>query len=147
MKTWESALEGRTDLDQYGDNAIGLFALALRFSIEDLESVAADAITDGADDKKGDILFVDRDERAAVIAQCYVAKSQKASAPANKASDLNTAVAWLLHSPINSVPTQLRSEAKGLRDAIQSGSIDTLHIWYVHNLPESLLSKTGLTSD
>jgi len=144
MKTWESALEGRTDLEQYGDNAIGLFALALRFSIEDLESVAADAITDGADDKKCDILFVDRDERAAVIAQCYVAKSPRAAAPANKASDLNTAVAWLLHTPINSVPPQLRSEAKGLRDAIRGGSIDTLHIWYVHNLPESKNVKNEL---
>lgn len=144
MKTWESALEGRNDLDQYGDNAIGLFALALRFNIEDLESVAADAITDGADDKKCDILFVDPDERAAVIAQCYMARSQKASAPANKAADLNTAVAWLLHTPINSVPAHLRSEARGLRDAIRSGSIDTLHIWYVHNLPESKNVKQEL---
>src|SRR5579871_743654 len=98
VQTWEAALDARDDLSAYGDNAIGLFALALRFNIEDLDSVAADAITDGSDDKKCDILYVDREERSAVIAQCYVSRSAKSSAPANKASDLNTAVAWLLQT-------------------------------------------------
>jgi AIPR protein len=144
VQTWEAALNSRDDLEPYGDNAIGLFALALRFNIEDLDSVAADAITDGADDKKCDILFVDREERSAVIAQCYFSKSAKPSAPANKACDLNTAVAWLLQSPIDSVPLKLRSEAKELRDAISTNSIDTLHIWYVHNLPESKNVKREL---
>ena len=35
-ETWESAFSARADLDPYGDNAIGLFALALRFNVEDL---------------------------------------------------------------------------------------------------------------
>jgi hypothetical protein len=39
---------------------------------------------------------VDPDEGFAIIAQCYIEKKTKASAKANKASDINTAVAWLL---------------------------------------------------
>lgn len=50
-KAWETAYQARTDLTAYGDNALGLFALGLRFNIEDLATVAADAITDGSDDK------------------------------------------------------------------------------------------------
>src|SRR5664279_1665265 len=86
METWESALNARSDLMAYGDNSIGLFALALRFSREDLGSVAADSITDGSDDKKCDMVYIDRDEGAAVIAQCYLSRSARGSAPANKAS-------------------------------------------------------------
>jgi hypothetical protein len=137
MDTWQSAYESRTDLDTYGDNAIGLFALALRFNIEDLDSVAADALTDGADDKKCDLVHVDRDEGAAVVAQCFMSKTSKVAAPANKASDLNTAVGWLLQSPIKNLPARLRPNAEELRDAVKTGAVSDLHIWYVHNLPES----------
>lgn len=138
METWESALVARSDLAPYGDNAIGLFALALRFSLEDLDSVAADSITDGSDDKKCDIVYVDRDEGAAVIAQCYFSKNAtRASAPANKASDLNTAVGWLLQTPLSRLPVRLRSAAVQLRDALNDGAVTELHVWYVHNLPES----------
>ena len=35
-ETWEAAFSARADLGQYGDNAIGLFALALRFNVEDV---------------------------------------------------------------------------------------------------------------
>lgn len=54
--TWQTALELREDLQQYGDNAIGLFALALRFGLDDIHSVAAESITDGSDDKKCDLI-------------------------------------------------------------------------------------------
>lgn len=30
-KAWETAYQARTDLTAYGDNALGLFALGLRF--------------------------------------------------------------------------------------------------------------------
>lgn len=137
MEEWESTLNARSDLQKYGDNAIGLFALALRFTLEDLDSVAAQAITDGSDDKKCDLLFVDSDEGAAVVAQCYVATSAKAAAPSNKAADLNTAVGWLLQTTPEQLPARLRPAATELRDAIESGAVSDLHIWYVHNLPES----------
>ena len=35
MPTWQEALAARDDLQQYADNAIGLFALTLRFGLDD----------------------------------------------------------------------------------------------------------------
>ncbi len=144
VDTWESALAARTDLQRYGDNAIGLFALALRFSLEDLDSVAAEALTDGADDKKCDLVYVDPDESAAVIAQCYFSKAQRIAAPSGKAADLNTAMAWLLQSGMDRLPARLKSPATELRGAIKAGTITDLHIWYVHNVPESANVKNEL---
>ncbi len=135
--TWESAYFSRTDLTQFGDNALGLFGLGLSLGVEDLVSIAADAITDGADDKKCDIIYVDPEENVAVIAQCYFAHSEKPAAPANKASDLHTAASWLLQSPLQNLPDRIRSAAEQLRAALKNGSISDLHFWYIHNLPES----------
>jgi hypothetical protein len=135
-ETWESAFASRTDLSNYGDNAIGLFALALRFNLEDVVSVASDAITDGNDDKKIDMIYIDPEEHIAVIAQCYYSKTAKASAPSNKASDLNTAVGWLLQTPIAKVPERIRPSAQQLRKSIADGSLTEIRAWYVHNLPE-----------
>lgn len=137
MSTWTSAFTARTDLVRYGDNAIGLFALALRFGLEDLETVAAESLTDGSDDKKVDLVYIERDESVAVIAQCHKSSKARASAPANKASDLNTAVAWLLQRSIDDLPERLRSTAAELRECLIDGSVSDLHVWYVHNLQES----------
>ncbi|MGR4868777.1 AIPR family protein [Variovorax sp. LARHSF232] len=135
--TWQAALEARDDLEQYGDNAIGLFALALRFALDDIHSVAAESVTDGSDDKKCDLIFIDREEGVAVVAQCYFSSKDKRSAPANKASDLNTAVAWLLQRDVKELPERLRSAATELRSAIADGDVRRFEAWYVHNLPES----------
>lgn len=135
--TWQEALASRDDLEQYADNAIGLFALSLRFNIDDIHSAAAESITDGSDDKKCDLIFIDREERVAVLAQCYFSTKDRRSAPANKASDLNTAVAWLLQRPVKELPERLQSSATELRDAISEGQIQRFEVWYVHNLPES----------
>jgi hypothetical protein len=138
MSTWLQAFNNRTDIQQYGDNALGLFALALRFGVDDLTTVAANSITDGNDDKKCDIIHVDKDEQIAVIAQCYYRSAgTKPSAPSNKASDLNTAIGWLLQRPIDKLPMRLRPAALELRECIIDGSINEIYIWYVHNLPES----------
>lgn len=138
MYAWKTAFEARTDLRQYESNALGLFALALKFGIEDLETVAADSITDGNDDKKCDIVYINKDDGIAVVLQCYLSTTEKKEAPANKASDLNTAISWLLQRPIDQLPERLISAAQELRDGINAGEIKKLHIWYVHNLPESI---------
>lgn len=137
QSTWQEALRARDDLEQYGDNAIGLFALALHFSLDDVHSVAAESVTDGSDDKKCDLIFIDREEGIAVVAQCYTSEKDKRSAPANKASDLNTAVAWLLQRDIERLPERLQSAASEMRAAIREGAIQRFEAWYVHNLPES----------
>jgi hypothetical protein len=136
-ENWSKALAARDDLDQYGDNAVGLFALALRFSVDDIHSVAAESVTDGSDDKKCDLIYIDKEEGVAVVAQCYSSQKPKLSAPANKASHLNTAVAWLLQRPIKELPQRIRAAAKELREAIKAGEVKRFEIWYVHNLPES----------
>ncbi|MBA3035921.1 MAG: hypothetical protein FP814_05440, partial [Desulfobacterium sp.] len=137
MSNWEQAFQSRTDLTKYGDNSLGLFALGLRFGIEDLDTVAANSLTDGSDDKKCDIVYIDPDEGHAVLAQCYNSEKPRQSAPSNKASDLNTAVGWLLQRPHAELPERLRPAATELRQAILEGVLQDLHVWYIHNLPES----------
>lgn len=144
--TWQEALAARDDLEQYKDNAIGLFALELRFGLDDVHSVAAESITDGSDDKKCDLIFIDREEGVAVVAQCYFSSKDKRSAPANKASDLNTAVAWLLQREVSALPERIRSAAVELRSAIADGCIRRFEAWYVHNLPESTNVKDELST-
>ncbi len=137
MSTWKHAMSGRTDLTRYGDNAIGLFALALRFGLEDLDTVASESLTDGSDDKKVDFVYIDRDESAAIIAQCYLSTKPAKAAPSNKASDLNTAVSWLLQRPTMDLPERLQSASTELRECILDGTVTQVQVWYVHNLPES----------
>jgi hypothetical protein len=137
MSTWKEAYNTREDLTAYGDNGLALFSLALRFGVEDLETIAADAITDGSDDKKCDMIYINSEEEYAVLAQCYFSTKDKISAPANKASDLNTGIGWLLQRNIEEVPIRIKSAAIEIRAALNLNTIKTLYIWYVHNLPES----------
>ncbi|MFH5813557.1 AIPR family protein [Escherichia coli] len=137
MNTWEAAYSALEDLSDYKDNALGLFALGLRFGLDDLSSIGVDAVTDGADDKKLDIVFINSEEEYAVVGQCYYSEKEKQNAPSNKASDLNTGVAWLLQRDINDVPERIKSSAINLRQCIKDGSVKSIYLWYVHNLPES----------
>ncbi|WP_196814516.1 AIPR family protein [Nocardia sp. BMG111209] len=125
--------------DEHGltDDAIGVYALSLQFGLDDVRSVATEAITGGGDDKKCDVLYVDKDLQVAVIAQCYVSSKGKTSAPSNKASDLNTALTWLLSEDIERLPEALKGRADELRSAVIAGDIRKFYIWYVHNLPHS----------
>lgn len=143
---WEAALSSREDLAEYGANDILLFALELYFDIEDIRLVATDALTDGSGDKKCDLVYVDRELGKAVVAQAYKATNIynanneiKECAPANKASDLNTACTWLLGTSIDqsNMNEILRSASAELTQAILENEIKTIQIWYVHNLPES----------
>lgn len=109
----------------------------MRFEIEDIHAVADRALTDGRDDKKCDLVYVDRDSSYALVAQGYHSRSARSSAPSNKASDLNTAASWLLTMDLDDLPETLRSAASELRDAIKADEITTLEFWYSHNLPES----------
>jgi hypothetical protein len=88
--------------------------------------------------QKLDMLYINIDEGLAVIAQGYFAKDPtKQEAPANKASDLNTAAGWLLNRNIEELPEQIKSAAIQFRSALNNGQIKTIQFWYVHNLPES----------
>lgn len=139
-KTVLDTLETRQDLEEYGDNAIALFALELRFSLDDIRTVADEALTDDKQDHKCDLLFVDREGGVAVIAQAYSAGDRsKVNPPANKAADLNTALAWILDgsAPNDKLGQKLKSAAADLRAGLKAGEISVLEVWFIHNLPES----------
>ncbi|WP_084727412.1 AIPR family protein [Rhodococcoides yunnanense] len=135
--SWRSAFDViRADYN-LSDDSIGVFALNLRFGLDDLLTVATESITGGGDDKKCDVLYVDKEREIAVLGQCYLSSKMRASAPANKASDLNAALSWLLTEDLDRLPEGLKGRADELRSAVEAGSIRQFHIWYVHNLPSS----------
>ena len=132
------AFESEEVLAQYGNNALPLFAVGLHLRVEDLASFATDSLTDNSNDKKADIIYINEAEEVACIAQGTTAVDWgKPEASANKASDLNTAAAWLLRQPIDKVPETIRGHAKLLRDAITQGTITRLIFAYAHNSFES----------
>lgn len=135
--SWISAYQEMRRNFNLTEDAIGVFAINLRFDLDDVQTIASEAITGGGDDKKCDIVYVDKEKEIAVIAQCYVSQRQRQSAPANKAADLNAAISWLFASDINSLPPILRGRADELRSSISSGEIKQIYIWYIHNCPAS----------
>jgi len=132
------AFEAREDLKRYNEDALMLFALEMRFAIEDIHLVASNSLTKTNDDKKADMIFIDEERSIAIIAQAFISSDlTKPAAKANKASDLNTAASWILSREINDLPIELQTHAQELRKLIQENKIDYLYFWYVHNLPES----------
>lgn len=136
--TFWPAFNSRKDLKNYNENDLLLFALQLRFNIEDIETVATESLTGSGQDKKIDLVYIDSEGGHVVIAQSYLSKkTNKKEAKANKASDLNTAITWLINQPINEVPEHLRTHAEALRNALKKEEINKIELWYLHNLPES----------
>ncbi|GIO63260.1 MULTISPECIES: AIPR family protein [Paenibacillus] len=137
MDFLDSFLAREDLIEKYKDNALLLYALELRMQLEDIQSVASDALTDGNNDKKCDLVYIDEEEGLAVIAQGYMSQKERTSAPSNKASDLNTAVTWLLNEDLDNLPLDIKAASTQLRQAIINKKIHTIQIWYVHNLPQS----------
>ena len=132
------AFQAEAVLEPYGNNALPLFAVGLYLGVEDLAGFATDSLTDSPDDKKADIIYIDEAEGIGCIAQGTTAASWgKPGAPANKASDLNTAAAWLLVQPIEEIPEDIRGHAQLLRDGLSEGTITKLVFAYAHNAFES----------
>jgi hypothetical protein len=133
-----SAFLATPSLSQYGNNALPLYAVGLQLGVEDFGSFATEALTDDPQDKKADIIYIDEAEGVACIAQGYMSQEWgKAEAKANKASDLNTAIAWLLQTPIEEVPSAINAQAKLLREGLLTKTIRKVVIAYAHNALES----------
>jgi len=131
------AFNKRKDLKKY-DNPLALFALQLFFGIEDIETIGADdIIVDGPDDGAIDFVHVDAEKKFAVIGQEYFAIGKRLVPHSKKVRDLSSALALLLRVPIEKVPEKVRSSAEKLRRAVADKEIETLHIWFVHNLSGS----------
>lgn len=136
-ENWKSAFKAMKENYGLTDDAIGIFAINIRFNLDDFVTVATESLVGGGDDKKCDVLYIDKERQIAVVAQCYVSSKPRLAAPANKASDLNTAVSWLISTDLAELPEGLRSRADELRTSVVAGEVKQVYIWYVHNLPGS----------
>ena len=147
MGYWEDFL-ARGDLKKYDSNALLLYALQLRFDIDDIGAVAAEAITDGANDKKCDLIYLDENNGIAVIAQGYMRQNPKEDdiAKSNKASDLNTASGWVFERNEYDLPEDIRDQVLALREAVKTESITRIYFWFVHNCRESSQVKEELAT-
>ncbi len=132
---WQNAFNVMQSNYSLTDDAIGVFAINLRFDLDDIQTIASESITGGGDDKKCDVVYVDKERQIAVVAQCYISRKIREAAPANKASYLNTALTWLLSTDLDELPDALKGRADELRAAINACEIKQFYIWYVHNLP------------
>jgi hypothetical protein len=141
---WQNAFNVMKTNYSLTDDAVGVFAINLRFNLDDIQTIVTEAITGGGDDKKCDVVYVDKERQIAVVAQCYISKKPRPAAPANKASDLNAAITWLLSTDLDQLPDALKGRADELRSAINAGEIKQFYIWYVHNLPCSRNVKVEL---
>lgn len=125
-------------LNEYGSEGWALFSLQLYFGFEDLANVASVSVTDGTNDRKCDLIYIDKENKRAVIIQTYCSTGDRIakSAKRNKASDLNTALTWALNMELEELHSLLRPRVSELRDAINDNEIEQLDIWYVHNCHE-----------
>ena len=63
------AFQSEAVLKPYSHNALPLFAVGLYLGVEDLATFATDSLTDGPNDKKADIIYINEAEGIACIAQ------------------------------------------------------------------------------
>lgn len=136
----DDALQANKQLvsDVGQDDAYLVLAVGLFLDQADLSGLAAAGLTEGGNDKKIDFIYHDVDAKRIVFAQGYMSRKDNDAAPANKASDLNTACAWLLAGDVTTVPQKLRSLMLECRQAITNGEVEFIDLLYVHNLPESV---------
>jgi AIPR protein len=138
FQSQEDFLKQEKLIKKFGEgNAYLLWSLSMHLDDGDIDELAAEALTDQPNDKKIDFIFLDPDEKRLVFAQGYYSKKGGEQAPANKASDLNTAAAWLISGDLKQVPQGLAEIIREARSAIETGEVDTIELLYVHNLPES----------
>jgi hypothetical protein len=132
---------------RFGPDALLVFFLSLFLKRDNVTELANDAITDGNNDKKLDVCFVDIDQGRAIIAQGYTAKEWgRPAALANKAADLNTAFSWLFAGDLDKIPERIRVKANELREALKRGEIERIDVFYVHNCFASQNVQTELAT-
>jgi hypothetical protein len=118
--------------------AFSVYALALYYNRRDYSQLAADAYTDGFDDKDIDLCHFEPDGGTLYLVQSYVSPTwEKPTGPANKAGDLLTALTWLMVAELSSVPLALRPRAQELRNALADQQLEAIHLLFIHNGKES----------
>jgi hypothetical protein len=125
-------------LNQFGEgNAHLVWVMSMYLDEPDSKMLGIDCLTDQPNDKKLDFVFLDTEDRRLVFAQGFYSEKNGGGAPANKASDLNTAAAWLISGDLEKVPKELADVIRSCRVALEAGDIDSIELLYVHNLTES----------
>jgi hypothetical protein len=120
------------------DSAYLTMAIAVILDEPDVNELASAGLTDGGGDRCIDFIYFDEDARKIIFAQGYYTEKKSDSAPAKKASDLNTAAAWIVSGNTAHVPEKLRDIIETCRTAIADKDVDSIDLAYVHNLPESI---------
>lgn len=116
---------------------IGLLFLATLFPEREQSQLAADGLT-GVDDCKMDILYIEEDSSRAIVAQCYQNTTwDKTHPPKQKATDLNSALTWLVKNNIESAPDSIRPSITLFRELLHSERLTSLEIYFVHNCGKS----------
>lgn len=140
--------QSQTELiSKYGEEkAHIIWSLGLYLDFPDLDQLATESLTDGNDDKKIDFIRLDIENKRLVIAQgTYSSNGAIYKAKANKASDLNTAFAWIFSGNLKLLRTDeggkylnnLKEIASEIRIALENKDIEEIDILYVHNMAES----------
>lgn len=125
-------------IKQFGEgNAHLIWVMSMYLDEPDAKVLGVDCLTDQPNDKKLDFIFLDSEDRRLVFAQGYYSEKNGGSAPANKASDLNTAAAWLISGDLDKVPEALADTIRSCRSSLEAGEVDSIELLYVHNLSES----------
>jgi len=140
MSSRDDVVKAVTELRaSFPSNAFLLFTIGLKLGTADYEQLYRDSVLDGPDDKKVDFFHIDRDAGVVVVAQAYERSSwDRTDPPSNKASDLNTATSWLLDSDLDKIAQpSVQAAAQELRDALESGAVHTVEVYYVHNCATS----------
>lgn len=145
MKHLETFRKESDLIQKYGEgNAHLLWVLALYLDEADLEKIGTDGLTDGNGDRKIDCIYL-MNSTLYIVQGYYSPKIDcKVEAPANKASDLNTAMAWLTVGDASVIPQKLRVKVEEVRELIKNNFIDEIEILYIHNCAESTNVKREL---
>ncbi|HHH2619308.1 TPA: AIPR family protein, partial [Klebsiella pneumoniae] len=145
MQHIENLLKQTDLINKYGiGNAHLLWSMGLYLDESDFDKLASDGLTDGGNDKKIDFVIVSNG--TLFIAQGYHSTQEniKIAAPANKASDLNIALAWIISGQGYSPNEKLRSKIIEIRQLIEDGEIEAIELLYIHNCAESKQVKEEL---
>lgn len=133
---------------EFGNKSLGflLFTMGLKFNTMDYEKLYRDNVTDGDKDKKVDFFNFSRESGEVTIAQSYQSVDwDKTNPPLKKASDLNTAINWLLEANIEDIPEEsVKTQAIELRDALKEGAVNLIELLMVHNLAANIDVRTEL---
>lgn len=143
--TFPDYLNQDTEFKKYGKNGLAVFALSMYLGIDDIGEFVSNSWTEDDEDKKIDAFYIDLKDSRAAIVQVYIAdKFGVRTAPANKASDLNTACSWIFSANESNIPKKIRPKSIELRNAIINNEIERIDFLYVHNCKESQNAESEL---